>query len=410
MNIRLGLCSAYSLLYGVHMPHKMLERAASYGAKTVSICDIDNLYGVHTFLEAAKERNIRPIIGVTLSINQKTIPDYLYCFAENRMGFGRLCELLTMRNKDEEAFDPLPLLADNSVGLVLASPCERVLKTLTGRVKRLYAAITPSDIKAASLGQRLNIPLAFLDDSVFLEADDFPVHRVLRAIDLLKTVGNLKPEDTAEAERILRGEKDLHSRLLSWPEAVRGTKEIASICTFNDLFDGWVFPSYKTNTLTVFDELRRRVYEGNTLRYGELADREVGRIEYELSVIKEKGFAEYFLLIDDIVRMAASGGQAGSRTCGRGSGAASIVSYGLGITNVDPLRHDLYFERFLNPSRPDPPDIDIDFAWDERDDLIRAVIERFGPENCGRVANHNFFRGRSALRETAKAYGFSGSE
>ena len=86
------------------------------------------------------------------------------------------------------------------------------------------------------------------------------------------------------------------------------------------------------------------------------------------------------------------------------------MSYGLGITNVDPLRHDLYFERFLNPARTDPPDIDIDFAWDERDDLIKAVIERFGEDHCARVANHNMFRYRSALRETAKAYGFGDAE
>jgi DNA polymerase-3 subunit alpha/error-prone DNA polymerase len=99
-----------------------------------------------------------------------------------------------------------------------------------------------------------------------------------------------------------------------------------------------------------------------------------------------------------------------SRTCGRGSGAASIVSYSLGITNVDPIRHNLYFERFLNPARPDPPDIDVDFAWDERDDLIKRVIERFGKENCARVANHNMFRPRSAFREAAKAYGFGDAE
>ena len=144
MNTRLGLCSAYSLLYGVHMPQKLLDRAASYGVRTVSICDIDNLYGVHTFLEAARERNIRPIIGATLSINQKTIPNssflipnYLYCFVENRTGFGRLCELLTLRNKDKDAFDPLPLLRENSAGLVLASADEAVLGALAGQVKHL---------------------------------------------------------------------------------------------------------------------------------------------------------------------------------------------------------------------------------------------------------------------------------
>jgi DNA polymerase-3 subunit alpha/error-prone DNA polymerase len=127
-----------------------------------------------------------------------------------------------------------------------------------------------------------------------------------------------------------------------------------------------------------------------------------------MGIIEKKGFAPYFLVIDDIVRMArgADDTNGANRTCGRGSGAASIVSYALEITNVDPLRHHLYFERFLNPARPDPPDIDIDFAWDERDDLIKAVIEKFGPDYCARVANHNFFRPRSALRETAKAYGF----
>jgi DNA polymerase-3 subunit alpha/error-prone DNA polymerase len=129
----------------------------------------------------------------------------------------------------------------------------------------------------------------------------------------------------------------------------------------------------------------------------------MNRIEYELNIINQKGFAPYFLVMDDIVRMSP-------RTCGRGSGAASIVSYSLGITNVDPVRHQLYFERFLNPARIDPPDVDVDFPWDERDDLIQKVIERFGPDRCARVANHNTFRSRSAFRETAKAYGFGDGE
>jgi len=241
-----------------------------------------------------------------------------------------------------------------------------------------------------------------------LDREDFDVHCVLCAIRLLKTIGKLEKEDTAKTDRVLRSADDLHRYLISWPEAVKGTQEIAKICTFNELFDGWIFPEYGKGSeynkgLNVADELKLRVFKGNSFRYGELADREINRIEYELSVINDKGFAPYFLVIDDIVRMA-------SRTCGRGSGAASIVSYGLGITNVDPLRHDLYFERFLNPSRPDPPDLDIDFAWDERDDLIKAVIEKFGGDHCARVANHNMFRYRSALRETAKAYGFTDVE
>ena len=408
MQIRLGIVSAYSFLYGVQKHEKLLDKAASYGIKTISVCDLNNLYGVHGFLEAAKERNIKPIIGTALTTGESAA-QAVYCFVENRTGFGRLCEILHIRNNDSKKFNLLPLLCEKSEGLVLASSDENVLANLKNRVKRLYAAITPSDISAAGISRKLNLPTAFLDNSVFLQEEDYQVHRVLRAIGLNRTIGSLKTEDTADEKRVLRSSKELHRLLVSWPQAVRGTEEIAAVCTYNDLFDGWIFPGYETGELSAVDELRRRVYQGAVTRYGELGDYETERIEYELSIIEEKGFASYFLIIDDIVKIskAASGRH---RTCGRGSGAASIVSYSLGITNVDPLRHDLYFERFLNPSRPDPPDLDIDFAWDERDDLIKAVIEKFGPNHCARVANHNFFRYRSAFRETAKAYGFGDAE
>ena len=410
----IGLCSAYSLLYGVHKPEKLLDSAASFGVKTVSICDIDNLYGVHSFLEAANERNLRPLIGASLSVKASSIslssflfPHYLiYCYVENRTGFRRLCEILSLRNKDKEHFNPIPLLCEQSSGLVLASPDDFVLQELAGKVKHLYAAISPTNIRALSSSRGLSIPLAFIDNALFLETADYPVHRALRAIALLKTTGNLEPDDLAEKERILRSPNEYHRLFTSWPEAVKGTEEITALCTYHDVFDGWIFPAHGENPGA---ELRRRVYTGAEKRYGELADREIGRIEYEMDIIESKGFAPYFLVMDDIVKMAElSNGK--HRTCGRGSGAASIVSYSLEITNVDPLRHNLYFERFLNPARPDPPDIDVDFAWDERDDLIKAVIETFGSDHCARVANHNMFRFRSALRETAKAYGFGDAE
>jgi len=413
MDIRLGLCSAYSFLYGVHKPVKLLDRALAYGVKTVSVCDLDNLYGVHSFLEAAKERNITPVIGAALTLkNPSTLPSsiphspsphssfphYIYCFAESKAGFSRLCEIISERNRDKGHFDPLPPLKENSSGLSLASSDEAALRALAGNVKHLYAAITPDDLGGIEPHRSLTLPLAFLDTSVFLEKPDYGVHRVLRAIGLNKTTGNLAPHDTVPmGSGIFRTSSCLKGRLDSWPEAVTGTKQITKACRFSDLFDGFVFPAYGADPET---ELKRRTWEGAALRYGELGDMEIDRIEYELEIINKMGFSPYFLRMDDIVKMSP-------RTCGRGSGAASIVSYSLGITNVDPIAHNLYFERFLNPSRPDPPDIDVDFAWDERDELIKNVIEKSGPGNCARVANHNFFRSRSALRETAKAYGFS---
>jgi len=407
MDIRLGLVSAYSLLYGVRGHGDLLDKAAGLGVRTVSVCDLNNLYGVHGFMAAARERGLRPIVGAALTAGKGGAA--VRCFVENRAGFGRLCELLTLRNMDAGNFDPLPLLAENAAGLVAVSTNAAALEFLAGKVRRLYAGITPSSLGGVEPSRRLDVPLAFLDDSLFVEPDDFAVHRVLRAIGLLKTVGSLDVGDTAGESRDMRSSKELHGRLSSWPDAVKGAKEIASLCVFDEIFNGWVFPGYDTGGITALEELRGRVYAGNAERYGELGDREIGRIDYELGVIGEKGFASYFLVIDDIVKMSAKE-NGNRRTCGRGSGAASIVSYGLGITNVDPLRHNLYFERFLNPARADPPDLDIDFAWDERDDLIKAVIARFGVDRCARVANHNMFRYRSALRETAKAYGFADAE
>ncbi|MDR2019514.1 MAG: DNA polymerase III subunit alpha, partial [Treponema sp.] len=292
-----------------------------------------------------------------------------------------------------------------SAGLSVASWNGEALEKLAGKVKRLYGAVTPSSFRAINASRKHKLPLAFLDDSLFLEKEDYRIHRALRAIGLNKTVGNLTAGDTAqEGTGLLLPDGELDRSLRSWPDALRGTAEIASECAYHELFDGFIFPGYGTGgTEGAVEELRRRVYAGAALRYGELGDGEIERIKYELGIIKQKGFSPYFLVMDDIVKLSP-------RTCGRGSGAASIVSYSLGITNVDPLAYNLYFERFLNPARPDPPDIDVDFAWDERDDLIKAVIEKFGPENCARVANHTFFRPRSALRETAKAYGFGDGE
>ena len=145
------------------------------------------------------------------------------------------------------------------------------------------------------------------------------------------------------------------------------------------------------------------VRQGALRRYGHCGGAVAERIAYEMALITAKGFCDYFLIVRDIVRRA-------SRVCGRGSAAASIVSYCLGITEVDPLRHNLYFDRFLNPGRKDPPDIDIDFAWDERDEILDAVVKAYGPERVARVANHNCFRSKSALRETARAFGMPDGE
>ncbi|KXK00105.1 MAG: DNA polymerase III subunit alpha, partial [Nitrospira sp. OLB3] len=149
--------------------------------------------------------------------------------------------------------------------------------------------------------------------------------------------------------------------------------------------------------------MRTKTYDGARWRYGKLSTRVTQRIDTELAVIRDKGYAHYFLIVDEIVRQAP-------RTCGRGSAAASIVSYCLGITHVDPIRHHLMFERFLNPGRHDPPDIDLDFPWDERPKILEWVFTHYGHKQAAMVANQNTLACRAALRELAKVYGLPAGE
>lgn len=401
MRSRLGIRSCYSLLYGVRTAQDIVGRAVSYGASSLAVTDINNLYGVHTILEASKEVGIKAIIGVELTCGKA---GGVIAFVRDRPGFMRLSELLTLRKKQASAFDLTSALKEDATGLILASASTEYLASLSGRVPSLYAAVTPRSLHAIPASRKLGLKLIALDDATFLDTDDVAVHAVLRAIACGKTIGNLDKAECSSPEAFFLPPEDFERRLASWPEALQAANQVADECAFDTIFNGFVFPGYETaGEGTPQDLLRRRVLAGAEKRYGELSDAIMGRIDYELDIIGKKGFAPYFLVMDDIVAMA-------SRICGRGSGAASIVSYSLGITNVDPIAHNLYFERFLNMARPDPPDIDVDFAWDERDDLIERVISRFGPDHCGRVANHNMFRPRSALRETARAYGLSDAE
>jgi DNA polymerase-3 subunit alpha/error-prone DNA polymerase len=397
--VELNLRSAYSLLYGTRSVAELLDEAVRRGVGRLALTDLNGLYGVHEFIAGCAERGLRPIIGAELRLGG----DRAVALVRDRRGYANLCRLLSDRAADP-AFDLAAAVAERSGGLTLATDRPGLLERWKDRAERLYAAITPTSGAVLPAARRLGLPVAVLGDALWLDADDYGIHRALRAIALNKTVGNLAAGDTAAPDAFWRPAAEIERRLAAWPEALAATAEIADECVFDRIFDGWIFPAYAApGGRSPAAELRARALAGTERRYGEIPDAVQERLDYELAIIEAKGFADYFLTVDDIVGLA-------SRTCGRGSGAASLVAYSLGITNVDPLEHRLYFERFLNPSRPDPPDIDIDFAWDERDAVMRAAIARFGAESCARVANHNKFRGRSALREVAKAYGLGDAE
>lgn len=395
MYSRLAIRSTYSLLWGTASPAQIMEALAKEGCSAVAITDKDNLYGLHECRAAAQAYNITLIVGVECT----TAVGSVFVFVETPAGYSRICTLLSQKEQQKD-FNIISAFTENSEGLLLATTVPSMLIELAGNVPFLYAAVSPVWFGAIPTARQLGLPLLAIDDATYLTAEDSNIHAVLRAIACNKTVGTLAPTEQEKPDAFLTSSVTYAQAFSAWPEALKNTEHVAQSCAKLTLFNALVFPEYPVQGSDAPIELRQRVLRGAEKRYGEISDAIMGRIEYELAIINRKGFAPYFLVMDDIVAMA-------SRTCGRGSGAASIVSYALGITNVDPIAHNLYFERFLTMARTDPPDIDVDFAWDERDAIIHAVIERFGWDHCARVANHNRFRMRSALRETAKAYGLS---
>jgi error-prone DNA polymerase len=236
--------------------------------------------------------------------------------------------------------------------------------------------------------------------------EDWSRHRLLHAIHLNTTLSAISDSDRLTArpsDRLsprdawLRPTTDLARQFPDCPEAVRAAAEIAERCAYRIPVGRVVAPRF-ADVNDAFQELRAQAYAGAERRYGTVAPVTQDRLEHELRIIGMKGFADYFLVVRDIVEQ-------GPTHCGRGSVANSIVSYCLGITHVEPLGAGLLFERFLNPERRDPPDIDLDFPWDERDRVLAYVFRRYPHPQAAMVANHNCFRLRGALREVAKVHG-----
>jgi error-prone DNA polymerase len=214
----------------------------------------------------------------------------------------------------------------------------------------------------------------------------------------------LTRDDTCREHNFLNPSRDMIDQFPHAPAAISNTRKVAESCLSNWDLNRIVFPCFENmGDREAFDRLYQATLKGCRQRYGTITRAVKERVDHEMRIIREKNFAHYFLVVADITKRAR-------RSCGRGSAAASIVAYALGITHVDPIKHNLFFERFLNPGRMDPPDIDVDFAWDERDQVIDYVFARYGNRRAAMVANHNTFAARAAIREVAKVFGLTDRE
>lgn len=368
----------------------------------LALTDTNGLYGLIFFLQAAREAGIQPIVGSELI----TDTHRAVLLVRDREGYVNLCRIISDRHCHQD-FDPVKALREQREGLIVLSDDFPLLKALKRDSKEdLFVELSPGYNMAGcyAFSRTSGIPPLATNRVYLVTADQFPLHRVLRAVALNSKLSRLRSEDTCREHSFLNSPQSMIDQFPHAPLAIRNTLAVAEQCRVDWDFDRIIFPRFGQMTDSeAYDTLYRATLEGCRQRYGELTQAVRERIAYEMRIIKEKNFAHYFLVVADITGRAP-------RSCGRGSAAASIVSYALGITHVDPIQHRLFFERFLNPGRMDPPDIDVDFAWDERDKVIDYVFARYGNRRAATVANHNTYGARSAIREVAKVFGMSNAE
>jgi DNA polymerase-3 subunit alpha/error-prone DNA polymerase len=430
--IPLVVRSHCSLMWGTSAPEHLPVAARQHGYRRIALTDTDNLYGLWPFLEACREEGVSPIVGAELS--EPGSQRRVVCLVENDDGYRNLCRLITRRHckEDFSLQSDLPPLA---TGLTVLVPGADLIAPLHEAGVTVAAALprrpSPSAAQARAEAMRLGVPAVAVPSGFFLVPGDHELHRLLRAIARNTSLSRLKasrdggaglcpaePErgmawkpsqgfhvnDVAPADAWLAPPGYYERRFDVWPETLVASETIAERLTFTGPKLGLVMPPWTEKSgRESHAVLRERAYAGARNRYGtELHETVVDRIEYELATIERMGFSSYFLVVEAIVKRSP-------RICGRGSGAASIVAYSLGITNVCPVKFNLYFERFLNPGRKDPPDIDVDFAWDERDAAIASVLDEFR-DHSAMVACFANFQPRMAIRETAKVFGLTDAE
>ena len=408
--IPLTVRSHYSLMWGTASVKRICHRAKRLGYDRVALTDTDNLYGLWPFLTACKRTGITPIVGAEVTDPGRS--RRAVCLVENDTGYRNLCRLITRRHMDPD-FNLETAAPSLAGGLVILTRNAGLLETWHAAGVCVAAAMPrrplPPSHPLSRTAKKLNIPLVATPGSFFLDPEEIRVHRLMRAIDRNTSLSRLGPGDVAPGDAWLAPPDAYARRFAIYPDALRATRDLAERLTFTGPKFGLVLPpwpdrhSSDRHSTDAAQCLREASYNGARNRYGaDLSEAVVERLEHELRIITQMGFAAYFLIVRDIVDRSP-------RTCGRGSGAASLVAYCLRITNVCPIKHNLYFERFLNPGRKDPPDIDVDFAWDERDKVLDATLTRFAG-HAAMVSTHVLFQPRMAIREIAKVYGLAESE
>ncbi|MEM6723738.1 MAG: PHP domain-containing protein, partial [Bacteroidota bacterium] len=387
----------YSLRYGTLSPKQLVEAAKERGITCLALTDINNTSVSFEFVQQCQSAGIKPVLGIEFRKAHRLL--YI-ALARNTEGFRRLCQFLSDHSLDGIDLPDLPPAMEDVFFILpkLIKPIERFRENE-------FLGVRPEHVNLLFKSEVRKHPhkLVAWRPVTFLDSTGYSTHQLLRAIDLNVVLSKLGPKDQAKANERLESPEGTEKYYAPYPALINNAYALLDQCSIQ--FDQGMHLNRQTFTSSKKDDMKlltKLSVNGCHRRYGPNHKKAMERLKKELKVIDRLKFVPYFLITWDIVRYAQT---TGYHYVGRGSGANSIVAYCLDITNVDPLELDLYFERFINPHRSSPPDFDIDFSWDERDDVIDYIFKRYGRDYTAMLATYNTFKFRSVVRELGKVFG-----
>jgi DNA-directed DNA polymerase III PolC len=393
----------YSLRYGTIKPERLLAIASENGLQTLALTDINNTSACLDFVRLSSNYKIKPVLGVDFRNRAK---QQFILIAKNNKGFYNINQYLShfLHHSTLKIPEQAPQLEDTFVIYPYIHH-----KTYTLKANE-FLGIKPQDLNHLKFSKwhTLRSKLVILQTVSFENKKGFNTHRLLRAIDNNTLLSKLPKSEQGSPTDSMLPYNELCNTYQEFPEILKNTSSLLDDCSIDFDFSQKTpnnQKSYTNNETLDFKLLKKLSYKGLHYRYKKPGERIFKRIEKELAIIKEKGFVSYFLINWKILKYARSKGY---YYVGRGSGANSIIAYLLRITDVDPVELDLYFERFINLYRKNPPDFDIDFSWKDREDITRFIFKQF--KNTALIAVYNTFKFRASVRELGKVFGLPKAE
>ena len=440
--VHLHIHSEFSLLDGANRIKDLPVRAKELGMKAMAITDHGVMYGAIDFYKACKKEGIKPIIGCEVYVAPRTRFDkepnidnhyyHLILLAKNNQGYKNLSKLVSLGFVEGYYYKPridLEILEKYSEGLICLSAClagavnqalingqeEKAEEVALWHKKVFgedyYIEIQNNGIpeqvlanqKLVKLARKLDIPLVATNDAHYLKKEDAYNHEVLLCIQTGKKMSDPDRMRFDTDELYVKSPEEMSEYFKAFPDAIENTVKIAEKCNVEFEFGHTILPNYDVPAEypTHYDFFKKLCDDGIKKRYGENPSKEIlDRAEYEISVIKKMGYVDYFLIVWDFIHYAKSQGIPVGP--GRGSGAGSIIAYAMEITDIDPMKYGLLFERFLNPERISMPDFDVDFCYERRQEAIDYVSRKYGHDHVSQIITFGTMSARMVIRDVAR--------